>query len=234
MELLTEAYLPRDQVAGCKNLVKAALLRYPLSLKLLYQAYYQALSDYPRDRILSLHYCALATAQGSRMGYEQLASWFLSGAPRSFEKFYEFAYAHFRRAADLGSGNSLYHLGFFHARGLHGSVDLKKAKAYYEKAARAGNKRGLLHLALIPGYSNPEFDFGSHLRVSTRHVQALQDCENYFPDWLGPQQGDIITVLAALDDEVWYGSLSGQEGFSWVELTRPYGLSASKSRYSGT
>ena len=92
------------------------------------------------DPTLSLHYNALAARQGEPDAEMALSKWFLCGHEGLFEKDDEIAFSYAQRAAQSGNATAEFALGYFCEVGIYVPVNIKEARAWYSKAAVAGNK----------------------------------------------------------------------------------------------
>ena len=135
-----EQFLPFDLGAARFNIEKAAYLGFAKAQTKMGAAYELCQLGCDFDPALSLHYNALAARQGEPEADMALSKWFLCGYEGLFEKDEELAFTYARRAAHVGLATAEFAMGYFFEIGMYVSVDLKEAKAWYEKAAEDGNK----------------------------------------------------------------------------------------------
>ena len=135
-----EQFLPFDLGAARFNIEKAAYLGFAKAQTKMGAAYELCQLGCDFDPALSLHYNALAARQGEPEADMAISKWFLCGYKGLFEKNEELAFTYAQRAAHVGLPTAEFAMGYFFEIGMYVSVDLKEAKAWYEKAAEHGNK----------------------------------------------------------------------------------------------
>jgi TPR repeat protein len=96
----------------------------------------------PSDVATAIRFCKTASASSRRALY-QLGRAYAAGGHVSE------AEAAFRRAADKGSTSAMVELGVMYGTGDGVSRDQEQARKLFERAASAGNPRGVSNLALI-------------------------------------------------------------------------------------
>ena len=70
------------------------------------------------------------------------------------KKEYVKAFELFEKAAEKGYVSSIYQIGLFYQKGLHGNTDLEKAIEFYKKAAALGNEKAIEALKQIEDTNN--------------------------------------------------------------------------------
>ena len=108
----------------------------------------------PADIATAIKYCAVAAKASRRAMYE------LGRAYAANKQTLEAASA-WRKAADKGSTSAMVELGVLYGNGTGVAKDEAQARKLFERAAQAGNARGVSNLAALGG---------SALRI--RHVRA--------------------------------------------------------------
>jgi len=104
----------------------------------------------PSDVPTAIKFCRVASASSRRALYE------LGRAYAANRQTAE-AFAAYRKAADKGSSAAMVELGVMYGTGTGAAKDAAKARELFERAAKAGNARGMTNLAAIDGSvtSNP-------------------------------------------------------------------------------
>jgi TPR repeat protein len=98
----------------------------------------------PADLATAIKYCRVAAAGSRRALYALGRAYAASGQTAE-------ALAAFRKAADKGSSSAMVELGVAYATGAGVDKDDAKARALLERAAAAGNPRGISNLAALGG-----------------------------------------------------------------------------------
>ena len=98
----------------------------------------------PGDIITAIRFCKIASAQSRRAMYE------LGRAYQASNQQAE-ALGAFRRAADKGSSSAMVELGVMYGTGNGVARDEAQARKLFERAAEAGNPRGVSNLAAVSG-----------------------------------------------------------------------------------
>ncbi|UYO51398.1 sel1 repeat family protein [Rhodopseudomonas palustris] len=98
----------------------------------------------PGDVATAIKYCRVASA-GSRRAMYALGRAYAAGGQTAE------AMAAYRKAADKGSSAAMVELGVAHATGVGLPKDDAKARQLLERAAAAGNPRGISNLAALGG-----------------------------------------------------------------------------------
>jgi len=98
----------------------------------------------PADVAIAVKYCKTASAKSPRALYE------LGRAYAANQQLPE-AIAAYRKAADKGSTSAMVELGLLLASGSGVAKDPDQARALFERAAQAGNSRGLTNMMALAG-----------------------------------------------------------------------------------
>ena len=98
----------------------------------------------PSDIAIAIKYCKVASAGSRRALYE------LGRAYAANQQMPE-AIAAYRKAADKGSTSAMVELGVMYGNGTGVAKDPDQARKLFERAAQAGNPRGVTNLAAISG-----------------------------------------------------------------------------------
>jgi len=96
----------------------------------------------PSDVAIAIKYCKAASAHARRALY-QLGRAYAAGKQTAQ------AIAAYRKAADRGSTSAMVELGVIYANGAGVAKDEAQARALFERAAAAGNARGVANLAAL-------------------------------------------------------------------------------------
>jgi uncharacterized protein len=96
------------------------------------------------DVATAIKYCKIAAPSSRRAMYQ------LGRAYAANQQLPE-AMAAWRKAADKGSSSAMVELGVIYATGSGGAQDAAQARKLFERAAEAGNPRGITNLAALPG-----------------------------------------------------------------------------------
>jgi TPR repeat protein len=105
----------------------------------------------PSDVALALKYCRIASAV-SRRGIYQL------GRAYAANQQMPEAIGAYRKAADKGSTSAMVELGVLFANGTGVAKDQSQAHALFERAADAGNPRGVVNLVALSQDGGPAMD----------------------------------------------------------------------------
>ncbi|KAF2084582.1 HCP-like protein [Saccharata proteae CBS 121410] len=132
--------LPYDEKAAKMNIEKAAYLGFAKAQLKMGSAYELCTLGCDFNPALSLHYNALAARQGEPEADMAISKWFLCGYEGVFPKNEELAYTYAQRAAGAGLDTAEFAMGYFNEIGVYTPVNLEKAREWYEKAAKSGNK----------------------------------------------------------------------------------------------
>jgi TPR repeat protein len=144
-----ETVLPIDMELAKTFIEKAAYLGFAKAQVKMGSAYELCLLGCDFDPALSLHYNALAARQGEADAEMAISKWFLCGFEGVFERSEELAFTYAKRAADTGLPTAEFALGYFYEIGMYVPLDLRKAEAWYKKAADHGNKDAVGRLESI-------------------------------------------------------------------------------------
>jgi uncharacterized protein len=98
----------------------------------------------PSDIAIAIKYCKVAAASSRRALYE------LGRAYAANQQMPD-AIAAYRKAADKGSTSAMVELGVMFGNGIGVAKDPEQARKLFERAAEAGNPRGVTNLAAISG-----------------------------------------------------------------------------------
>jgi len=98
----------------------------------------------PADIAIAIKYCKVAAAASRRAMYE------LGRAYAANQQLPD-AIATWRKAADKGSTSAMVELGVMYGNGTGIAKDPEQARKLFERAAQAGNPRGVTNLAAISG-----------------------------------------------------------------------------------
>jgi uncharacterized protein len=98
----------------------------------------------PSDIAIAIKYCKVAAASSRRAMYELGRAY---AANRQMPE----AMAAYRKAADKGSTSAMVELGVMYGNGTGIAKDPEQARKLFERAAQAGNPRGVTNLAAISG-----------------------------------------------------------------------------------
>jgi uncharacterized protein len=98
----------------------------------------------PSDIAIAIKYCKVAAGSSRRAMYE------LGRAYAANQQMPE-AMAAWRKAADKGSTSAMVELGVMYGNGTGVAKDPEQARKLFERAAQAGNPRGVTNLAAISG-----------------------------------------------------------------------------------
>jgi len=104
----------------------------------------------PSDIATAIKFCRVAAASSRRALYQL-------GRAYAANRQSADAFAAYRKAADKGSSAAMVELGVMYGTGAGVAKDAAKARELFERAAKAGNPRGMTNLAAIDGSvtSNP-------------------------------------------------------------------------------
>jgi TPR repeat protein len=98
----------------------------------------------PNDVAIAIQYCKSAAGSARRALYQLGRGYAAQGQMPA-------AISAYRKAADKGSSSAMVELGVLYATGNGVAKDEAQARLLFEKAANAGNPRGLKNLAAIGG-----------------------------------------------------------------------------------
>jgi hypothetical protein len=136
---IPEVLLSYDEAMGRLNIEKAAYLGFAKAQLKMGAAYELCSMGCEFDPALSLHYNSLAARQGEPEAEMAISKWFLCGYESIFNKNEELAYVYAERAAQSNLATAEFAMGYFNEIGMHVTVNIEKAKEWYEKAAKSGN-----------------------------------------------------------------------------------------------
>src|SRR6266849_1091673 len=100
----------------------------------------------PSDVTTAIKYCRIAASSSRRALYQLGRAYAASGQMGE-------AIAAWRRAADKGSSSAMVELGVLYGTGSGVARDEAQARKLFERAAQAGNPRGVTNLAALGGGS---------------------------------------------------------------------------------
>ncbi|THD64945.1 MAG: sel1 repeat family protein [Bradyrhizobium sp.] len=98
----------------------------------------------PADIATAIRYCKSASRSSRRAIYQLGRAYLASGQVAD-------AVAAWRKAIDKGSTSAMVELGVLYATGSGVAKDEAQARALFERAAQAGNPRGVINLAALSG-----------------------------------------------------------------------------------
>jgi TPR repeat protein len=126
----------------------------------------------PSDVATALKYCKSA-APASRRALYQLGRAYAANqqVPQAIEAY--------RKAADKGSTSAMVELGVMLANGTGGTRDAVQAHALFERAAEAGNPRGVINLVALSDNGGPPLDPG-RARALLARAAATNSAEAEF------------------------------------------------------
>ena len=96
------------------------------------------------DMAIAIKFCRIAAASSRRAMYQL-------GRAYAANRQVQDAVAAYRKAADKGSSAAMVELGVMYGTGAGIAKDSAKARELFERAAKAGNPRGITNLAAIDG-----------------------------------------------------------------------------------
>src|SRR6266550_5476751 len=98
----------------------------------------------PSDVATAIKYCRIAASSSRRALYQLGRAYAASGQTGD-------AIAAWRKAADKGSSSAMVELGVLYGTGSGVARDEEQARKLFERAAQAGNPRGVTNLAALGG-----------------------------------------------------------------------------------
>ena len=98
----------------------------------------------PSDLATAIKFCKIASATSRRAMYQL-------GRAYAANRQLPDAIGAYRKAADKGSTSAMVELGVLHANGSGVAKDDAQARTLFERAANAGNPRGIANLAALSG-----------------------------------------------------------------------------------
>jgi len=107
----------------------------------------------PSDVAIAIKFCKIAAAQSRRALYEL-------GRAYAANKQLPEAVGAYRKAADKGSTAAMVELGVLFSTGAGVGKDQAQARKLFERAAAAGNSRGMTNLAALPNGGGAAMDPG--------------------------------------------------------------------------
>jgi len=126
----------------------------------------------PSDLPLALTYCK-AAAPATRRAVYQLGR--VYAAAHRWPQ----AIASYRKAADQGESSAMVELGITLANGTGGTKNLVEAQALFDRAAAAGNPRGIVNLVALADNGGPAVD-PVRARTLLAHAAELNFAEAQF------------------------------------------------------
>ena len=135
-----EIFLPYDERSARQNIEKAAYLGFARAQLKMGSAYELCSLGCEFNPALSLHYNALAARQGENEAELAISKWFLCGYEGVFQKNEELAFTYAQRAAAAGLDTAEFAMGYYNEVGMTVPVNIEKAREWYNKAAKSGNK----------------------------------------------------------------------------------------------
>lgn len=105
----------------------------------------------PSDLATAIKFCKIASATSRRAMYQL-------GRAYAANRQLPDAIGAYRKAADKGSTSAMVELGVLHANGSGVAKDDAQARTLFERAANAGNPRGIANLAALSGSSGAPAD----------------------------------------------------------------------------
>lgn len=119
----------------------------------------------PADVATALKFCRAASA-GSRRALYQLGRAY--AANRQLPE----AMGAYRKAADKGSTSAMVELGVLFATGSGVAKDVTQAQALFQRAAAAGNPRGVVNLIALSDNGGPPVDMANARTLLTRAAET--------------------------------------------------------------
>ncbi len=117
------------------------------------------------DIATAIKFCKVASASSRRAMYELGRAY---AANRQMPE----AVTAWRKAADKGSTSAMVELGVLLGTGSGGTKDQAEARKLFERAAEAGNPRGVTNLAALPGSGGAPSDPGKARALLTKAAEA--------------------------------------------------------------
>ncbi len=117
------------------------------------------------DVVTAIKFCKVASASSRRAMYELGRAY---AANRQMPE----AIAAWRKAADKGSTSAMVELGVLLGTGSGGTKDQAEARKLFERAAEAGNPRGVTNLAALSGSGGAPSDPGKARALLTKAAEA--------------------------------------------------------------
>src|SRR6476661_8395941 len=117
------------------------------------------------DITTAIRYCGIAGKSSRRAMYQ------LGRAYAANRQMTE-AIAAWRKAADKGSTSAMVELGVLLGTGSGGAKDQAEARKLFERAAEAGNPRGVTNLAALSGSGGAPSDPGKARALLTKAAEA--------------------------------------------------------------
>ena len=103
------------------------------------------------DIVTAIRFCKVAAASSRRAMYQLGRAYLTNRQPAE-------AQAAFRKAADKGSSSAMVELGVMYGTGNGVARDEAQARKLFERAAEAGNPRGVSNLAAVSGSAGVSAD----------------------------------------------------------------------------
>jgi TPR repeat protein len=144
-----EVLLPYNVQDARINIEKAAYLGFAKAQLKMGSAYELCSLGCEFNPALSMHYNALAARQGEAEAEMAISKWFLCGHESVFSKNEQLAYEYAERAAQSGLSTAEFAMGYFNEIGVHVSVNIEKAKYWYDLAAKSGNQDAVGRIASL-------------------------------------------------------------------------------------
>lgn len=169
---LSEALLPFDLDAARMYTEKSAFLGFSKAQLKMGTAYELCTLGCDFNPGLSLHYNELAARQGEAEAELAISRWFLCGYDPVFSRDDQTAFEYAHRAALSGLHMAEFAMGYFHEIGIFVSIDLDKAREWYAKAAKRGNKDAaarIAELSLQRTLSKKEHENVAITRIRSQH-----------------------------------------------------------------
>jgi TPR repeat protein len=141
----------------------------------------------PSDVATAIRFCKVASASSRRALYQ------LGRAYAANQQLPE-AIGAYRRAADKGSTAAMVELGVYYATGSGVAKDEAQARKLFERAAEAGNPRGLSSLAGLSGGSAPTDPVRARAllsRAAATSAEAQYQLGMMTADGIGGPQDDV-------------------------------------------
>jgi len=128
----------------------------------------------PSDVATAIKYCKAASA-GTRRAVYQLGRAYAANAQMTE------AIALYRKAADKGSTSAMVELGVLYGTGSNGvAKDAAQAHELFERAANAGNPRGVINLVALADNGGPPVDPAKARAMLGRAVETTNSAEAEF------------------------------------------------------
>jgi uncharacterized protein len=183
----------------------------------------------PSDIATAIKFCRTASASSRRAMYQLGRAYAASKQPAE-------AVSAYRKAADKGSTSAMVELGVMFGTGAGVPKDEAQARKLFERAAEAGNPRGVTNLAAISGGAptDPAKSRAMLMRAAEKNsAEAQYQLGLMFADGVGGPQDDVaarsLFEKAAAQDHP--GALERMGEFAQSGRGGPQDSTAAKAYY---